>query len=240
MVLISPDAFYMVHSARRATFECLQSFRRYNPNATVVMMSDAGDDFSDIATRFGCHYEYCSGNVCPPKPSTTDQLREWLGRFTRAARKGNAEFMILLEDDVLIRGPIERTTRFAVAGPWHRRARLSRRLIWALQQKWPHITARNYGACGGALFHRETFIEASEAFDFEQFPRWASLCPKAAAWTDAFLTLVFLLAGHTYTSAHDVFTETWYRGWETNGLPIVHQYKRFYGQPLIEEALRPM
>src|SRR5665213_2637908 len=128
MAIISPDAFYLAHRQQRATFECLRSFRYYNPISTVVLMSDAGEDFSSLADRFGCQYRYCDKNVCPRDPMTADGLREWLSRFAWAARQGSSEFIILLEDDVLVRGPINRCTRFAMAGCWHKGALLSAEL----------------------------------------------------------------------------------------------------------------
>ena len=237
MAIISPDAFYLAHRQQRATFECLRSFRHYNPISTVVLMSDAGEDFSSLADRFGCQYRYCDKNVCPRDPMTADGLREWLSRFAWAARQGSSEFIILLEDDVLVRGPINRCTRFAMAGCWHKGALLSAELCNDLVQRWPQITAQNYGGCGGTLFHRQTLIDAVEAFDWQEYPRWAAMCPRVSTWADAFLTLVFLTTGHLYQSAHDVYCETWYPGWEHNGRPIVHQYKHFYGQSLTDADL---
>jgi hypothetical protein len=200
----------------------------------VCLVSDGGDDLADIARRFGCAYERADRIGRPPWPA--EVMREWLGRFAAAARRGRAEHVMLLEDDVLVRGEIRRSPHFAIAGPWHDGARLSPAMAGYLRRRHRHLRPTHFGGCGGTLFHREALIEAAGRFDFGTFEFLESL-DRRVHNSDFFVTLVFLLAGHEYSSLEDVFCEAdpRYPIWEHDGRPIVHQYKRFYGAQLTPE-----
>ena len=234
MRLICPDAFLLAYRNPKATFECLKAFRQFHPESSVYLVSDGGDDLSDIAAFFNCKYE-CLERIGRP-PWSADVMKEWLRRFVTAARLGNSDYIIHLEDDVLIRGPIYRQGAVTMAGPYSSHARLSARVIEYLHSCHPQIVSDRYGGCGGTLFHRTTLMECAEGFDFLDFPFLSEL-ESRVRHNDVFLTLMFLLAGHPYESLEDVYCEATflYPGWETNGKPIVHQYKRFYGQELTRE-----
>jgi hypothetical protein len=238
MPLIRPDAFLQAHRNRKATFECLKSFRRFHPESFIYLVSDGGDDLSDIARLFRCSYDRFEAMGRPPW--SAEQAREWLRRIVVAARQGTAEYLMHLEDDVLLRGPIIRANdHFAIAGPYHGGARFGERLVDYLSDLHAKRFSAHYGGCGGTLLHRTTFLKCAEAFDFGRFAFLAELDGRIRE-TDGFLTLLFLLAGYEYESLEDVYCEATggYPGWESNGRPIVHQFKRFYGQPLDLDDLK--
>ena len=238
MKLLCPDAYFLAYRNPKATFECLRSFRQFHPTSIIELVSDGGgDDLADIARHFGCRYRRAQERVGAP-PRTREMMRDWLHRFADAAARCTAEYIMLLEDDVLIRGPIRRASRIAIAGPYCGGARLSPRLMNYLRQRHRHLTSDHYGGCGGSLFHRESLLEAAAAFRFEEFEFFRTLEPRIGH-ADVFLTTIFLLCGFEYTSLEDVYCEATgaYPDWKTNGRSIVHQYKKFYGQKLSPEDL---
>jgi hypothetical protein len=225
---MTPDAFFQACNEPRATRECLRSYRAHFPTSYVYLVSDGGADLSGIAREFSCEYEHLPR--IGPCPLDLERSREWLRRFAHAARRGAASHMLLLEDDVLIRGPIERPDDFHIAGPWHERARLTPALFEYLHAKHPHIVSDRYGGCGGSMFRRETLIECIEAADFTD-PALNGTLEHRLPWYDLMVTVLFLVRGYPYTSLEDVYCEAsdLYPDWETNGRPIVHQYKPWYG-----------
>jgi hypothetical protein len=238
MQLLCPDAYLLAYRNPKATFECLRSFRQFHPTSMIELVSDGGgDDLADIARYFGCQYrraeEHAGG-----RRKTPERMRDWLHWFADAAAKCRGEHIMLLEDDVLIRGPIRCASRIAVAGPYRSYARLSPRLMEHLRRRQPHPTSDHYGGCGGSLFHRESLLEAAGAFRFEDFEYFQTLEPRIC-YGDVFLTMIFLLRGFAYSSLEDVYCEATgaYPEWKTNGRPIVHQYKEFYGRALSPEDL---
>ena len=46
----------------------LESFRKHYPNAPIRMVSDAGDDFSDLAEIYNCIFDYEDINIFRAKP----------------------------------------------------------------------------------------------------------------------------------------------------------------------------
>jgi hypothetical protein len=237
MGLIKPDAFYQACRNKKATFECLKAFRRFYPESYVYLVSDGGDDLSDVARLFCCEYQYLDPLGHGAK--TVQQRAEWLRRFAYAARRATSNHMLLLEDDVLIRGQIRRSEQFALAGPHNGYERLSPQLFHHLRRRFPHLTSDCYGGCGGSLAHRGTLLECAERLDFND-PALTGALDKRAVHTDVFFTLIFLAQGHPYLSLEDVYCEATfvYPDWRTNNRPIVHQYKRFYGRQLDAGDLR--
>jgi len=239
MAVIAPDAFFRAYKNPKATFECLKAFRRFYPETAIYLISDGGDDFGDMARHFECEYERLDRLGRPPW--NAQQMAEWLRRMTVAAERGTSRHLMLLEEDVLIRGVINRSEHFAIAGPHHSFARLSQPLFEHLRARFRHLTSDHYGGCGGTLMDRQSLFEASSRFDFASWEFLAALDHRIAH-SDVFLTLLFILAGHPYLSLEDVYCEATqlYPDWETDGRPIVHQYKRFYGQPLALEDLQEL
>jgi hypothetical protein len=236
--LLCPDAFLLAYRNPKATFECLRSFRQFHPTSMIELMSDAGGhDLSGMARYFGCGYQRAKEHVGRP-PWPPEKMREWLHRFADAAARCTAEHIMLLEDDLLIRGPICHASGFAIAGPCRSDARLSLGLMDYLRQRHRHLASDHYGGCGGSLFHRQSLLEAAGAFRFDQFEFLRTLEPRIRH-SDVFLTLIFLLRGFEYSSLEDVFCEVteFYPDWKTNGRPIVHQYKEFYGRELSPEDM---
>jgi hypothetical protein len=230
MRLISPDAYLMAYKNPKATFECLKAFRTHYPDSMVHLVSDGGDDLTDIAATFRCNYSYRERIGLPP--FAQDRMKEWLDRMCDAASRSTAEYMIHLEDDVLVRGEIWRSGDWAIAGPYHGYARLSDALFSFLQKKNSNLKSNIYGGCGGTLLNRRLLLQSANMFQFSDYSLYESL-DSHIRWQDVFLTLVFLVAGHEYTSLEDVYCEAndaVYPGWEHNKKPIVHQFKRFYGK----------
>jgi hypothetical protein len=56
-------AYLQCHKQPLATYTCLQSFRKYYPNNTLVLLSDNGYDYSEMAKLFNCIYIHENENL---------------------------------------------------------------------------------------------------------------------------------------------------------------------------------
>ena len=46
--------YYAVYKNKKATNVVLTNFRKHFPDNPIVLISDGGDDFSDLAEKFNC------------------------------------------------------------------------------------------------------------------------------------------------------------------------------------------
>ena len=49
-------AFLQCHKNPYATYKCLESFRKHYPMSTIVLLSDNGCDYTEMAKHFDCIY----------------------------------------------------------------------------------------------------------------------------------------------------------------------------------------
>lgn len=105
--------FYQTFNHKKATVECLKSFRKFFPKTPIYLVSDHGADLSDIAKAFNCHYKYADkelGYQC-------SDMRAWFERIADAIKAcGNPEWMLFLEDDILTRDKISKNPNAHIAG----------------------------------------------------------------------------------------------------------------------------
>ena len=117
--------FHQVHHNPKATEEAIKSFREFHPKNPYVLIRDGdGDDFSEIAKEYDCLYLIEENNLGyrdHNHPSgiygmTRVEVLEWLNRFRMACTLCNTDHIIMMEDDVHIRGEIHVPDDWEFAG----------------------------------------------------------------------------------------------------------------------------
>ena len=58
--------FYQVFRKNKAVYFALENFRKHFPENPIVLISDAGDDFSDYAEEFNCIFDMRENNIFGP------------------------------------------------------------------------------------------------------------------------------------------------------------------------------
>lgn len=102
-------AYYQCFKNRVATEYVLKSFREHYPEAPVIIVSDGGDDFSDLAQMYNCQYfwreniQSCRGKALA---YNYDNWILWWNDFKKYVSMLDTDYMIFLEDDVAVRRPI--------------------------------------------------------------------------------------------------------------------------------------
>ncbi len=231
-------AYFQVFNQKKATFETLKSFRQHFPDAPVYLLSDKGEDFSEIARHFSCDYEYADVNIAywPCK-----DIVGWLARLHAVCKKyQDCDWILLLEDDVRVRDRISKPPRGHLVGQGGGDGLNAGKQISAaakafLRDRYPGLEINGISGCGGSLFHRESFERAYEniaAYDVKAL----DALDHGLTWaTDFALTFFFLMNGLTVRRWLDLSEEA--RGNYGPASAFDHQYKRFYKQPLTKDDL---
>jgi len=97
------------------------SFRNFYPNSTVVLLTDNGYDYTEMAKYFNCIYIHSNENLlfiyneveCDGKYYNSFKLIE---RVVNAFTLCKEEYIIWLEDDVHIHNKINDTFKYHING----------------------------------------------------------------------------------------------------------------------------
>ena len=225
-------AFFQVYKNKKATEFVLDNFKKNFPSSKVVLISDGGDDFSDLATKYDCSYfrfENLYGNEennYPILPWNSYRIKKWWERQKLTCEETGAEYIIILEDDVLVRD------RFSIDTPFHLRgARIGNHLPEAMRRDIKEqggLDSSIYGMCGGSIYNSKTFLSVYNSVIKDIDENHDMLLAKGyfeLGAVDANITYHFGKRGYAY-EASPWMVEM--REGNTGGYPIVHQYKELY------------
>jgi len=220
---------FACYKDKRATYEALKSFRQHFPDAPVHLCSDAGDNFQDIADHFECdytHFDKPVGNGRTTEFDTHEKAKEWFHRLDDTCeRYPEADWIVILEDDVRTQGPIRHFPPASMAGPCT--MPFSSVAQYAIKLRHPNLTIHGYSGCGGTIIHRETFQRCMR--NFYDIGQVALLDGRLAIHSDAMLTYSFLWNGFENAPWLDHSERS--RGIGRPDAAFDHQFKAFYGHP---------
>jgi hypothetical protein len=197
-----------------------ENLRKHLPNIPYLIYSDNGDDFS----------EYCNDNTfykksniryygTGPNSYWKDNWEIWFSYYQRlkdACEICKTDYIMVMEDDVLITQPIVIKNDFDFCGPCS--GRLSHKIINYIEQKINETISPFYGLCGGAIFNAKKFLENYDKILFNlknyHYEYSSNLTDLVAIVGDGNFTIQFNLLGLKYNCSE----------WISNGT-IVHPYK---------------
>lgn len=198
---------YQTYNQPRACFEALRSFRRHFPDVAIRLISDNGGDFSAIARRFDCDYVHdpidTLVHVPPcafptPRHAVLQMRRAADAAKFLAASSTAAEWMLILEDDVLTRGPIKHPPLSPISGPCT--CSYSEPLNSRIRTRYPQMRwVWGYSGCGGTILHIPSLLDAIDKPDAELLAiiqEGEALDGRIAKFGDALLTYLMLAAGY--------------------------------------------
>lgn len=234
------SVFHQCYKQRKATTEAIKSFRKFYPTANYFLVSDGGDDFSDIALDLKCHYYHDPVHLGYRDHThssgiygmTKDEVLLWLSRFRLACELNDTKYVMMMEDDVLIRGEIEipddtEFSGFALPGN-----KFQPEFINYLKSKYDvNFNVDYYGTGGGSIFNAETFLKnydkVTQIFKSEFDFMKNNLCGNLG-WVDVWMPIYYFLSGKKYTQNYNLTEIPHNPNWETGNHSIVHQYKKYY------------
>lgn len=228
-----------VYRHKRAVFEGIKSFRTHYRTEPITMVSDNGDDFTDICTAFDVRYihEDVRAVIGPAEQRTLNRMTlEGILIFFRRLYdhcvSTDSDWVVFLGPDVRTIRRIRAFPKTAIAGA--RRNPFSPELTNQLIQEFgPKDYV--YGAAGGSIFKRQAYINSYEGNrDISKYVRFDE---RVAMYDDLALGLLFFMNGYDYSVWDDVseiLHETY---------PIVrdsafdHGYKYYYDKEFDESLL---
>ena len=236
---------FQCYKNARATYEVLKSFRNYYPTNTVVLLSDNGYDYTEMAKHFNCIYIHSTEHVPPSfeivTPSTNIKqhsikmycskedfiikVSRFIDRWINMVSLVTDDFIMVLEDDICIKNKITEILKYDLNG--HCPNSYRNISINELAKKYDLDTTKKYhfSGHGGSIFKRDTLLECLQNKNMinDLLDNWLDynfdeLC------SDFFLSLLLVLHGKTVGP---------YQGHNDNYAEVVeHQHKFWYGKEL--------
>jgi len=201
-----------------------ESFRSAFPNAPYVIISDNGDDFSEYVNENTYFIKSDVRNYgTGPNSVWYDKweiIFDYYYRIKQSCEIVKTDYIILMEDDVLIKNSINIDDDFDLCGPC--KARLSKHMIDFIRS---HIKTNEkeffYGFSGGAILNCKSFLDNYEKI-LENVKNYHikysnDLSEQIAMAGDGNLTFHFYLLGLKYSCSK----------WLKNGT-ITHPFKKYY------------
>ena len=224
MILETLGAFYHCYRDPEATRHVLRHFRRHYPVATVHLISDGGADFTEMAAEFGCVY-FHERNIGLQIRTGKETMHEWIRRVLRVCEQCPEDWILTLEDDVLVRGKLH-VPQYQIAGPRQGWQLYNGRPIWPyIQSRHPELVNNGYGGGGGSMFNRRTAVACIRHYlDNEDFDEWRRMTGYVAS--DIWLTTMFMVCGYQFGPGEDLAECIRDLDWRTSGRAVVHQPPR--------------
>ena len=223
------DAIYQCYQKNQHVEFVLENFYK-NGGDTVYLLSDAGNDFSYLKEKYKDKliYKYnpqktwCGINGWVSKC----QALNWMIWYTKACRQLNSKYIILLEDDVYIRGNLNTIDITGeIMGPpehkWNKLNDVVQKYLNSFDNK--NIPTTFYVGCGGSIMNRQIIASGRLVYLMNRhYDNLTSLCDKML-FSDAMFTALFRLLGYNSVANKD-YTEPWLNAnWKTTNEKIIHQ-----------------
>lgn len=230
-------AFLQCFKNPYATYISIASMRKFYPDATIVMLSDDGYDYTEMAKHFNCEYIHCNDKANfnhkdLDSGSHIENSHKLIDRFYRAYSLIKEDYVLLLEDDVIINRPITQPFGFDINGNCVNN--FQKYIIDEFNKNYPHVTpGLNYcfSGAGGSIMHRKNMMKYMENKDTinDLLHNWKKYRLAGDICQDFLFSCIVRLNNGTIG---------WHR--ETNDgfnvirphLAVQHQFKKYYNVPL--------
>jgi hypothetical protein len=224
--------FHQCYKERAATEFSMAEFRRHNLNYDYYLVSDGGDDFSDIALKHGVKWFY-EPNITMNGIDSSKALPA-IKRIKKYFEISRCKYLLLMEDDLWCRGKIDFKFDFNALGANSKNNIYDNQALEYVAYKYK-VTIRNnyFNLCGGSILNGEIFIknfDLIEQFIMEDHDHIRNLCNNFYGSLDSILNMLYIVCNKEI-GINPELTETWRdRDWKTNGKKLVHWYKSHYVQ----------
>jgi len=232
-------AFFLVYKNPLATYKCLESFRKFYPDNTVVLLSDNGYDYTEMAKYFKCVYIHSNENILLTYNNLNDSDKfensfKLIERIVNAFELCYEEYVMWLEDDVSINKTITDVFRYDLNGFCPNR--ISDQSIQRLQEKHNLDSNKKYNFTGhgGSVFNKKFFIESMKNKELihDIIENWGYYDFPSNIGQDFLFSVIITLYGGTigpYQGHYDCYNGL------NRDITVQHQYKVWYNVPLPNE-----
>jgi hypothetical protein len=220
------SVYHQCYKNHKATEFAISNFRKYNPENPYYLLSDGGDDFSEIAEKYNCHFVLAPENI-GTNYLDEGQARIYLNRLKSAFEYSGTEYLLTMEDDVLCRGKVELNYDFNIAMSYVP-GNLIRTLIFdkVVEKYGINPNVNWFGATGGTILNRNIFFDEEKVKRIDQFMR--EDFESTLGSIDQFIVILYLICGLD-CSVNKTLGETHRtHNWQESDLALIHCYKAMY------------
>lgn len=192
---------------------CLENVRKHYPDEYIIIVSDNGADYSELAKKYNTDYFFASKKLGYPRQPygyRKEQVLDFLERFYIACLRTNTTHIMNLEEDNVIMKRLEISDGIEIAG-WRPCNDDGTAFPNGFPEKFMDIltyysgvrpNVPGYGAGGGTVLRVETFLlnyPKIKEFITNSLDAIQDTVYPTAGWIDCFLTWVYMLCGKPYT-----------------------------------------
>lgn len=227
-------AYHQAYKNRNATFHAVESFRNFYPDTPYHLCSDNGFDFQDIAETFNCSYKHYDDRIGydPKWGFGVSGAKKWLKRFHSALLNMECDYIVMMEDDVLIQNYIDLPEGDIFVH--NNKGNVIRKEFRDYFSEKYSVTFFDewYGAGGGSIFKRDTFIKnydrIMDIFEIEMQKVFDLKMNRGIGWPDHFMTLFYTMCGKRQVPLSSLTEANKNSDWSNPKYSIVHQFKKYY------------
>jgi hypothetical protein len=222
-----------------ATFVCLTSFRKFYPISTIVLLSDNGYDYTEMAKYFQCIYIHSTETLLLTYKDVYgdgkyDNSFMLIERVVNAFKLCKEEYVMWLEDDVHINNMITDTFKYHINGFCPNTISVNH--LIKLKQKYDIDINYEYrfSGHGGSVFHKDFFISSmnNKIMIQDLLENWVNYKFPTDIGQDFLFSLIVTLCGGKigpYNGHYDYLYKI------NPNITVQHQCKQFYNVPLPDE-----
>ncbi len=231
-------AYYQVYKSPYATYKCLESFRKLYPTNTIVMVSDNGYDYTEMAKHFNCIYIHSEESlpllykiINNVKEGCNDNIQNWifnlLQRLSNSFAHIKEEYVIWLEDDVSINNIINDELIYDINGFNPNEFKYD--MIEKISKNYPNINIDKrytWSGHGGSIFNKNNILRYIQDIDMinDIGNNWFEYNLSDCLACDFILSLITHLNGGTVGPLNN-HLDCYYLDTK---IDIQHQYKVYY------------
>jgi len=241
--------YFQCYKQPYATYMALKSFRKYYPTNTIVLVSDNGYDYTNMAEYFSCKYIHRTINthLIYENIEEIDKGKEgahvvWAKRLcdnlADAFTMIKEDYILWMEDDVIVNGQLQESLLYSLNG--YNPNNFWKIALEALHETYSHIDPSipyTWTGGGGSVFHKSHIISYLQDKDCinDLVSNWRTYHLTSNIVCDFFLSL--LIHCKNGTIGRLMCTCDGPRNTPIPSIIFQHQYKRWYGVPLPDDLV---
>ena len=227
-------AFYQCHKRSRSFNGVLRRFRMAYPTAPLVVVNDGGDQaLRAIALKYNANYSY-EGQVAVPGRGALYMSGDAAAvrLVERAALVANeVDWIMLLEDDVNVRRPVNLTTLTGDLNGDNPKEFLSASLVTVIQQELGRpVPDTHFGGAGGGILRAALLREIVASAGWKDRVKRLAKARGSIASDELWSSLVLMSGGRI--ASYPGYVEAWYPDalarLEAGTCEVLHKDKSLY------------